>query len=1417
MNNNYIQNTNEAFGGISKKFLARLVAIILEKISDRTLIVENNLLKISGPNNVLIKNKGNDNPGIFVDNNNNIGVGTSTPAYKLHLLGDMKIEGDFFIKGTTYTVDTGNQVTDAIIVTNHDTETALIVNMLGTYPIVEFKSNNNLVSIITSSGCLGVGIDEPSDKLEVNGFIKALQGYKINDILIFDASTNATISGSLDVSKNFTINSNMFKVIANTGDVISKGTLLVYEDTTLSKNVDIIGILNVGQSKFIVYTNGTIEMQGDLKINTTKFVVEAVSGNTTIEGILNLLNDFNINNKFIVNHNTGDTQISGSVQIYENLNVNNLLIVDNINKNVLVNGNIDISTNANVGGNLNINGDFNISGNVNFNSSFSIANNFIVDNSGDVYIVGELKLSKQLIVNETKFIVDISGNINSEGKLNILDNFNVNTNKFTINAINGDTYIDNILTINNKLLTNNINDSIIFNNNIIDINKQIDLSQSLNINTNKFNVDYETGNVNIAGTLDILKNSHFYESMIINKNISIREDIDISGNLIVNKSVTINENTYNIGDMVINKSLNVNDIFIINSLTKQISFGVLNPIYEYNVDISGNMRIDNIMINKNLGFNGYLFMMTNIYDPSIKFKVFTNDNNVYKYESSIITFTNENNTLVKSVIEFDLNYYLSNINIRYIDFSFDLYINSSKQENNGNGFSISLFNSVSCDTITIDELNYNVDLSGYTIYLNVIDNELQLYKDGLIINQISIDSLINNSYHNCKIIINNNIIIFKINSIEVLTFTVTDTEKAAKYITLGGWTTSNTLTQKAKNIKCYVEYDNCTKKLQVFGESFLKKTIIDGSLKCNGYIQLDGPIITENNKLNILNKIDLTNDLQLSGNIINNGVIIDMNNIGDFLYTTYLIGDDFLFDNSNNEIKLTEKEVGSIQSIIEFNLNEYIDNSILDEFIFEADFISIGRGIWFYFYNEEPYINSYLAYNQEINGYYLFFDEENNIQIFEKSNIIFNFNYTPIEDWQKIYIQVKNNNFVLKVNNIEYINKYYNFLYKGNRFGIGGLNGLQKVKNIKLTGKINNSNKKLNIFGNTILKGNTKITGYTKYYKDVDICGNLNVKKNMNVNNLFVVNNNNTNINNNLNISGNINFTGNIYNNGTLLDISTQNPLLWLLNNNNYYTNLNVAIGKTTPYYNLDVSGNINCTNGYFINNNKIIDENGRITSSAYIPFLNATKISTGIFSLERIPDLDASKITTGILSNESIPDLDASKITYGILSLESIPNLDASKITTGILSYDIMPVLDASIITSGILSYDVIPELDASIITSGILSYDVIPELDASIITSGQITNDILPNDIDICGNITANKYYNLPIIGDSILVNSNLIVIINPYNSTNIIVTANILSSVQENIIVQIKSITNNNIEFILTNIPLNTSYINYIIYKK
>jgi cytoskeletal protein CcmA (bactofilin family) len=1145
----------------------------------------------------------------------------------------------------------------------------------------------------------------------------------------------------------------MFKVIANTGDIITKGTLLVYEDTKLSKDVIIIGLLNVGESKFIVYTDGSVEMQGDLKLNNTKFLVESISGNTTIEGILKILNDLNINNKFYVDHNTGDTQISGSVQIYENLNVNNILIVDNLNKSILIDGDINTLQNINILGNMNI------SGKVNFNSDLNIDDKFVVENSGNVLMTGELKVGNKILLSDNKFIVDTNGDISSNGKLSILDNFNVNIDKFYINSLNGDTYIDNNLTINNKLLINNINDIIYFNNNIININKQIDLDKSLNINIDKFQVDYDNGNVNIAGILDVFNNSLFHESIIINKNLSVGENLEINGHLSVKESLVIDNNAHIKQELLVDKLLKINDLFIINALTKQISFGISNPIYD--IDLSGNMRIDNIMINKNIGFNGYLFEMTDIYDPSIKFKVVTSDNRVFKYESPIITLTNENYILVKSIIEFDINYYIPETNLRYIDLSFDLYINSNKHNDNGDGFTISLFNSISCENIPIDDLRYNIDLDGYTIYLNVLENSLQIYENELSKYQITMNNLINSDYHNYQIIITDNTIKIYVDNLEILTYPII--EKLGKYILLGGWTTTNTITQKVKNIKCYVEYDECKKKFQVYGETLMKKTTIDGNFKCLGNIQLDGPITTENNNFDILKRINLSNDLILSGNLINNGTIIDMNNIGDFYHQIYLIGNDYYYDINNNEIKLTENTLGSIQTIIEFNFNEYINDSIINEFIFEADFITLGRGIWFYFYNEEQYLNSYLAYTQEINGYCIFIDDNNNIYLYERANQKYNYIYTPNENWQKIFIQVNNNNLILKINDIEYINTYYNFIYKGNYFGIGALNGLQKVKNIKITSKINNSINKFCVFGNTIIKGNTKITGNTKYYNDVDINGSLTIKKGINVNDLLIIDNS-INLNDNLNIKGNINFTGEIYHNGTMLDITIQNPLKWNVNEEgSYYTPLSIAIGKNIPFHKLDVSGGINCISGYYINDTQIIDDTGRITSNAYIPLLNASKIAFGIIDDSRIPELNVSKITTGVFVPERIPDLNASKIT------------------------------------------------------SGVFTIDKIPELDASLITTGKINNEILPSNIDISGSIKADTFINLPIIGNKILITTNPIIITNPFNSTNIYVTANLQSTISQNIIVQIGTITTNNIEFILNTNPLDNSFLNYIIFKK
>jgi hypothetical protein len=166
------------------------------------------------------------------------------------------------------------------------------------------------------------------------------------------------------------------------------------------------------------------------------------------------------------------------------------------------------------------------------------------------------------------------------------------------------------------------------------------------------------------------------------------------------------------------------------------------------------------------------------------------------------------------------------------------------------------------------------------------------------------------------------------------------------------------------------------------------------------------------------------------------------------------------------------------------------------------------------------------------------------------------------------------------------------------------------------------------------------------------------------------------------------------------------------------------------------------------------------VLSPEQIPWLDASKINSGVLDAARvpaltadvIPNLDASKINSGTfdparipaLTIGQIPDIDALKITSGILdptripvlTTGNIPNLDASKINSGtfdsarmpIITTDNIPNLDASKINSGTfdsaripaLAIGQIPDIDASKITAGTLAIARIPNLDTSKVNSG-------------------------------------------------------------------------------------------------
>lgn len=103
-------------------------------------------------------------------------------------------------------------------------------------------------------------------------------------------------------------------------------------------------------------------------------------------------------------------------------------------------------------------------------------------------------------------------------------------------------------------------------------------------------------------------------------------------------------------------------------------------------------------------------------------------------------------------------------------------------------------------------------------------------------------------------------------------------------------------------------------------------------------------------------------------------------------------------------------------------------------------------------------------------------------------------------------------------------------------------------------------------------------------------------------------------------------------------------------------TGTTVALGNHT--HTLQQLSNVSINTvaaGHFLRYDGLNWKNVLLTAED-IPNLPASKVSSGVLSLDRIPDLPASKITSGIFAVARIPDLPASKITSGVFNIARIP-----------------------------------------------------------------------------------------------------------------------------------------------------------------
>ena len=315
-----------------------------------------------------------------------------------------------------------------------------------------------------------------------------------------DIGGNLNVTGTFDVGDDLAVANNKFNVDAVTGNTTVAGTFGLTGIATLNSTVNIVG------SGSNLTVAGTTSISGDFDIASTKFTVAAASGNTVIDGTLDVDEATNITSTF---------------------GVTGIVTATNSTAQSLSSGS------HSAGGAFRLTGGAGIGGNVSIGGSARIYTDLTVDDDLLVKDVGEVQgLFKATNTADAGSATDTGASVRTAGGLAVAkktfigDDFNVGAGNFTVDGPTGNTTVAGTLGV-----TQNTNLSTFTASGIATLQSTLNLGGSLNINSSKFTVASVSGNTNIAGTLDVTNPVDFDSTLNVDGNADFNSGIDVtSGN-----------------------------------------------------------------------------------------------------------------------------------------------------------------------------------------------------------------------------------------------------------------------------------------------------------------------------------------------------------------------------------------------------------------------------------------------------------------------------------------------------------------------------------------------------------------------------------------------------------------------------------------------------------------------------------------------------------------------------------------------------------------------------------------------------------------------------------------------------------------------------------------------------------------------